>query len=77
MNDDKDQQNIDPFTRMMFGNQRRSASKNSQNKEPQNEADFSTLLQQLDDIMNSYDKIKPAIKELSPLLDLLKLKNKD
>jgi hypothetical protein len=67
----------DPFDQLMFGQR----VKNVKSVEDQGEvnkenstADFSHLLGQLDDIMTSINNIKPAIKELSPLLDYFRKK---
>lgn len=70
---------MDKFDRLMFGP--RSAKRNenvpSEAKSNQNHADgvdFNQLMGQINDIMTSIDKIKPALKDLSPLLDYFRKK---
>ncbi|MCA1031051.1 hypothetical protein LCL95_08460 [Bacillus timonensis] len=72
------EETVDPFTRLMFGPNRKqnypneSTSENTENNLQVNQIDYLQLMQQAEDIMNSYNRIKPMIKELSPLLDFFK-----
>ncbi|RFB18248.1 hypothetical protein DZB84_04865 [Bacillus sp. HNG] len=66
------------FDRLMFGprprrDENRAPLKNSKANDS-DEVDFNQLMGQLDDIMTSIGKIKPAIKDLSPLLDFFRKK---
>jgi hypothetical protein len=74
----------DPFTKMMFGaNPPRRYRENTQADNPTTEnstelnqqqdyTQYYTLMQQVDDILGSVDRMKPVLKELSPLLRFLK-----
>ncbi|MBM7702580.1 hypothetical protein [Metabacillus iocasae] len=57
---------IDPFTKMMFG------SAKEEKEETINGTDWNQILNQVQDIASSVDKMKPMFKELSPLLDFFK-----
>jgi hypothetical protein len=70
---------MDPFDRLMFGARpaKRNENKESVEKSNQNHADgvdINQLMGQISDIMTSIDKIKPALKDLSPLLDYFRKK---
>lgn len=72
-------EDIDPFTRLMFGSNRhgRGAPMEQGNEDKvndQNQVDYVQLMTQLDEIMGSVNRIKPMLKELSPLLDFFKKK---
>ncbi|MFT4412516.1 hypothetical protein ACLM5H_01525 [Fredinandcohnia humi] len=68
----------DPFDRLMFGNRSRRSSvpiRMEKHKEiEKNNVDYGHLLKQVDDIMTSINNIKPAFKQLSPLLDYFRKK---
>ncbi|MEH7381715.1 hypothetical protein V7138_14730 [Bacillus sp. JJ1533] len=66
------------FDRLMFGprarrDERKAAEKNTKEIKT-DEVDFNQLMNQIDDIMTSISKIKPALKDLSPLLDYFRKK---
>ncbi len=73
---------VDKFTRLMFGgspptrrNQQNSPNKKTTPTNQEQKMDFNqyyTLMQQVDDIMGSYNRIKPMLKDLYPLLDFIK-----
>lgn len=70
---------MDPFDRLMFGprpakRNEKNASEKKSNQNPTDEVDFNQLMEQISDIMTSIDKIKPALKDLSPLLDYFRKK---
>ncbi|MDO3653278.1 spore coat protein YjzB [Bacillus subtilis] len=71
---------LDVFSRMMFGD----AAKPTEEKEEQQEEVSQTndeetihymhIMDQIGSIMNSLDQIKPALKELAPMLSAIKKK---
>ncbi|CAG9622867.1 hypothetical protein [Sutcliffiella rhizosphaerae] len=76
-----DEQEVDPFTRLMFGRQPRSVSEvpvespvEETTKKDKIGEDYAALLDQVDSIMVSVNKLKPMLKEFSPLLDYFKKK---
>ncbi|MFS0824175.1 hypothetical protein [Bacillus sp. 1P02SD] len=69
---------VDRFDRLMFGprtrgDENRAPEKNTISNKT-DEVDFNQLMGQLDDIMTSIGKIKPAFKGLSPFLDFFRKK---
>ncbi|THE11192.1 hypothetical protein E1I69_15715 [Bacillus timonensis] len=69
---------MDRFDRLMFGprprrDENRTLEKNTKANKT-DEVDFNQLMGQLDDIMTSIGKIKPAFKDLSPFLNFFKKK---
>ena len=65
----------DPFSRLMFGPNKRSQSQSAPDQPQQNtQADYYKLMQQFDEIMGSVNRIKPMFKEFSPLLNFFKKK---
>ncbi|MBD8067545.1 hypothetical protein [Bacillus sp. PS06] len=76
--------NVDPFTRMMFGVNRPQRNLDNQvTNVPTNESTHGTsqqtdftqyysLMQQVDDIIGSVERMKPMLKEITPLLDFFK-----
>ncbi|MFD1779665.1 hypothetical protein ACFSFW_13455 [Fredinandcohnia salidurans] len=69
----------DPFDRLMFGPRGTRRHKNKVPDENSNQSnsdgvDLNHLMEQISDIMTSIDKIKPALKDLSPLLDYFRKK---
>ncbi|WP_010283379.1 hypothetical protein [Bacillus timonensis] len=75
---DREASEINRFDRLMFG----TRARRDENKPPvknmienkTDEVDFNQLMGQLDDIMTSIEKIKPAIKELSPIFNFFRKK---
>ncbi|WP_078548118.1 hypothetical protein [Litchfieldia alkalitelluris] len=73
---------VDPFTRLMFGGKRprsfedvtktEEVSKSTTDDQNMDFTQYYTLMEQVDDILGSYNRIKPVIKELSPLLNFIK-----
>ncbi|AYK67076.1 MULTISPECIES: spore coat protein YjzB [Bacillus] len=71
---------LDVFSRMMFGD----AAKPTEEKEEQQEEvsqtndeetiNYMHIMDQIGSIMNSLDQIKPALKELAPMLSAIKKK---
>lgn len=72
------EQEVDPFTRLMFGTPPSAArTETKQNETPAQEGSFPNydiILEQVDSIMESVNRLKPLVKELSPLLDLIRKK---
>ncbi|WP_273122571.1 hypothetical protein [Bacillus weihaiensis] len=69
----------DPFTELMFGTRKKdepSKKEESVKSELQggNEANYFTLMEQIDDIMVSLENLKPMLKEFSPIMDYIKKK---
>jgi len=64
----------DRFTKLMFGRRvtNSSASITDKQSPPNHSIDYMQLLQQVDDIMGSIDRLKPIIKDFSPLLDFFR-----
>lgn len=76
---ERDSSSMDPFDRLMFGPRptKRNENKATEEKSHQNHddgVDLNQLMGQISDIMTSIDKIKPALKDLSPLLDYFRKK---
>ncbi|MCC3355598.1 hypothetical protein [Bacillus sp. REN16] len=65
---------LNRFDRLMFGQRDRSAGNKEQEIKKEDAVDFNKLMGQIDEIMTSIDKIKPALKDLSPLLDYFRKK---
>ncbi|QGQ44654.1 hypothetical protein [Metabacillus sediminilitoris] len=69
---------IDRFNQLMFGSrassriEERSHIKKDDN--PNEEIDYFTLLEQIDDIMESLKNLKPILNHLSPIVDFIKKK---
>ncbi|WP_404432094.1 hypothetical protein [Sutcliffiella horikoshii] len=66
---------VDPFTKMMFGVQPRrqpaeDITESASDKKVGDE--YYALMEQVDSIMESVNKLKPMIKEFSPILDYFK-----
>jgi hypothetical protein len=70
----KEEREVDPFTRMMFGGppRRENIEENPANSPEKNQGDYYALMEQVDSIMDSVNKLKPMLKEFSPLLDYFK-----
>ncbi|WP_051475627.1 hypothetical protein [Bacillus sp. J37] len=72
----------DRFTQLMFGNRvpnKYREQHNSQEKqveEQNNEVNYFTLMEQIDDIMGSLENLKPVLKEFGPIVDYIKKKMK-
>ncbi|MDF0728604.1 hypothetical protein PY093_18370 [Cytobacillus sp. S13-E01] len=65
----------DPFSRLMFGPNKRSQSQSTPDQPQQNtQVDYYQLMQQFDEIMGSVNRIKPIVKEFTPLLNFFKKK---
>ncbi len=71
----KVERDVDPFTRMMFGGppRREHVEANTTENSPEKaNGDYYALMEQVDSIMDSVNKLKPMLKEFSPLLDYFK-----
>ncbi|MCM3616877.1 hypothetical protein M3936_04690 [Sutcliffiella horikoshii] len=71
----KVERDVDPFTRMMFGGppRREHVEVNTTENSPEKaNGDYYALMEQVDSIMDSVNKLKPMLKEFSPLLDYFK-----
>lgn len=68
----------DRFTELMFGNRVFGRKKNyspTNNQENEfSEVNYFTLFQQLDDILDSLEELKPVVQQISPLIDYFKKK---
>lgn len=67
----------DPFTRLMFGQPRRGenqAGKTEEGNQKKIGEDYYALIEQVDSIMESVNKLKPMLKEFSPIIDYFKKK---
>jgi len=76
---ERESSSMDPFDRLMFGPRPAKRNKDEASEETSNQnhadgVDFNQLMGQISDIMTSIDKIKPALKDLSPLLDYFRKK---
>ncbi len=65
---------VDPFTRMMFGGppRREITEVKADNNSDKGNEEYFALMEQVDSIMDSVNKLKPMLKEFSPLLDYFK-----
>jgi hypothetical protein len=76
-NREKEHVDADPFTRLMFGQPRRSekpAEKPEESNQKKLGGDYYALIEQVDSIMESVNKLKPMLKEFSPIFDYFKKK---
>ncbi|MBY4603401.1 MULTISPECIES: hypothetical protein [Bacillus] len=73
---------VDIFSKMMFGD---NAKQNTEKEEVEEEVsrtneeetiDYMYIMNQIGSIMNSLDQIKPALKELAPMVSAIKKKIK-
>ncbi|MEH7388484.1 hypothetical protein V7147_24260 [Bacillus sp. JJ1521] len=66
----------DRFDRLMFGSRAKKGENEAPKIKPEDGVDFNQLMGQIDEIMTSIDKIKPAFKNLSlsPFLDYFRKK---
>ncbi|MEH7235478.1 hypothetical protein [Bacillus sp. JJ1562] len=71
---ERESSRMDRFDRLMFGQRGRKVENKAQEVKKEEGVDFNQLMNQLDDIMTSIDKIKPALKDLSPLLKYFRKK---
>ncbi|RSK26461.1 hypothetical protein EJF36_06080 [Bacillus sp. HMF5848] len=80
---DLPEQQLDRFTQLMFGanGPRRSFTSPSDSAQTQRSpeqlnsnqnVDYMQLMQQFDDIMGSVQRLKPLLREITPVIDLLK-----
>ncbi|MBM7620645.1 hypothetical protein JOC95_002500 [Bacillus tianshenii] len=77
VNKEKEQVDADPFTRLMFGQPRRSENPTEKTEEGTQKKfgeDYYALIEQVDSIMDSVNKLKPMLKEFSPIIDYFKKK---
>lgn len=65
---------VDRFDRLMFGSRAKKVEEDAPEVTKEDGVDFNQLMGQIDEIMTSIDKIKPALKNLSPLLDYFRKK---
>jgi hypothetical protein len=68
---------VDPFTRLMFGGNPPNRTKYQEHTyksdvATDNKSDYYQLMEQIDEIMGSVDRIKPIINELTPLLNFFR-----
>ena len=70
-------QKVDRFTELMFGRRPNMERKEHEIK-PENtvgdDVNYFTIMEQIGDIMNSIDNLKPVLKEFSPIIDYIKKK---
>ncbi|WP_071459141.1 hypothetical protein [Bacillus massilinigeriensis] len=61
----------DPFSRMMFGDNRRSMGKNQQTEKPGfiEQFEVDALLQHVDAFMTAANELRPLFRKARPLLD--------
>jgi hypothetical protein len=68
------------FDQLMFGNRKppsnesKPTTSQGSNQSSSEEFDFMGMLQNVDQLMGSFNQFKPMVKQLSPLLDLFKSK---
>jgi hypothetical protein len=66
----------DRFSRLMFGpfppRQTMSDKNETSYSEPSQEIDFMQLMKDIDTLVSSFEKLKPIVKQISPLFDLFK-----
>ncbi|UQZ45545.1 hypothetical protein M1D69_14955 [Bacillus sp. PK3-037] len=72
---------VDVFSKMMFGDSAKQKTEKEEVQEeevsPANEEetiDYMYIMNQIGSIMNSLDQIKPALKELAPMVSAIKKK---
>ncbi len=72
---------MDVFSKMMFGDNAKQKTEKEEVQEegvsPANEEetiDYMYIMNQIGSIMNSLDQIKPALKELAPMVSAIKKK---
>ncbi|QQF62553.1 hypothetical protein I9X38_19510 [Bacillus mojavensis] len=72
---------VDVFSKMMFGDNTKQKTEKEEVQEeevsPANEEetiDYMYIMNQIGSIMNSLDQIKPALKELAPMVSAIKKK---
>lgn len=73
---------MDVFSKMMFGDNAKQKTEKEEVQEeeevsPTNEEetiDYMYIMNQIGSIMNSLDQIKPALKELAPMVSAIKKK---
>ncbi|MEC1733614.1 hypothetical protein P4T79_03055 [Bacillus mojavensis] len=72
---------VDVFSKMMFGDNAKQKTEKEEVQEeevsPTNEEktiDYMYIMNQIGSIMNSLDQIKPALKELAPMVSAIKKK---
>jgi hypothetical protein len=69
---------IDRFNQLMFGSRasnRLKEDNHTKKDDNQNEEiDYFTLMEQIDDIMDSLKNLKPILNQLSPIIDYIKKK---
>ncbi|KMJ57826.1 hypothetical protein AB685_13355 [Bacillus sp. LL01] len=71
---EREEAEVDPFTRMMFGgpSRREVTEKPAENRSEKVSDDYEALKEQVDSIMDSVNKLKPMLKDFSPLLEYFK-----
>ncbi|MDX8364455.1 hypothetical protein [Cytobacillus sp. IB215665] len=79
---------VDPFSRFLFGPPRdrnRQTQNFGEQQQPNvnqtppqqnDEIDYVKIMEQLNDIYNSYNQLKPMMKELTPLFNFFKKSKK-
>lgn len=65
---------MDRFDRLMFGPRAEKVENATPEENKVDGVDYNQLMGQIDGIMTSINKIKPALKDLSPLLDYFRKK---
>ncbi|WP_223700701.1 hypothetical protein [Sutcliffiella deserti] len=73
----EEEKETDPFTRLMFGQQVQREAKETKKEEPllkNRGEEYYALMEQVDSIMESVNKLKPMLKEFSPIIDFFKKK---
>ncbi|MDQ0232296.1 hypothetical protein [Metabacillus malikii] len=74
--DDSKENTGDYFTNLMFGSKHttKNTEPASNTIEHQSDIDYFTIMEQLNDIMNSIDNLKPVLKEFEPIVNFFKKK---
>lgn len=71
---------MDVFSKMMFGDSPKQTAENEEQQEEVSETNdeesiqYMHIMDQIGSIMNSLDQIKPALKELAPMISAIKKK---
>lgn len=71
---------MDVFSKMMFGDSAKPTEENEEQQEEVSQTNdeetihYMHIMDQIGSIMNSLDQIKPALKELAPMITAIKKK---
>jgi len=64
----------DFFTNLMFGKRQSRPKPEIEHSSQQNEVDYLTLMDQIDDVVTSLKELKPLLKQFSPIINYIKKK---